>query len=249
MDLDIATRHRNIGGFPTLQRSDCAQCPAAHAGFCRLLREPSPSRTAPGCSRQLARAQRNIYVAGQRLDGVAVICDGWAVRYAQLPDGRRQILSVLLPGDAISAAALVKSSLDFSVQALTETRVCHYDRTALRARLAGDPSLFDELAMLFEAEREQADRSLTDLGQRPADERIARFILQIMQRLGARGLTQGLSFAFPLRQYHVADAMGLTAVHVNRVIGQFRRERLLECAGGVMRILDHDALRRVANIR
>ena len=195
------------------------------------------------------KAQRNLYVAGQRIESMAVVCEGWAARYVQLPDGRRQILSVLLPGDPISPSALFKTSLDFSVQALTPVRTCHYDRDRMRARLPHETNLLEAVIGLFAIEREQADRSLIDLGQRPADERIARFFLQLLHRLRARGLAEGDTFACPLRQRHIADAMGLTAVHVNRVVGRFRRDRLLDIGDGRVTVLNLADLRQVANLK
>lgn len=90
---------------------------------------------------------------------------------------------------------------------------------------------------------------MTDLGRRTADERIARLMLTLMARLDARGLVRDLSFSFPLRQRHIADATGLTPVHVSRVIGSFRNAGLIEITGRSLKILNLAELRRVSNTR
>ena len=168
---------------------------------------------------------------------------------SSLRTGGAELPSVLLPGEPITPSAVAKEALEFSVQALTEVRTCQYDRAVVRDRMAQDTRLLDAILALFSAEREQADRSLTDLGQRPADERMARFFLRLLQRLKARGMAQEHSFECPLRQRHIADAMGLTPVHVNRVIGQFRRSGLMSVADGRVTVHRPADLRQVAGLR
>jgi CRP-like cAMP-binding protein len=148
---------------------------------------------------------------------------------------RRQSLSILLPGDFVSALAPFQDSFDFSVQALTDVRYCRIRRDDVRARLAQKTALFGDLAEFMVAERKEADEQLLDLGKRMAEERIAGLIWRLMER----------SFPFPLRQKHIADITGLTPVHVSRVIGTFRRRGLLTISGGTVTILDLPELRKL----
>jgi CRP-like cAMP-binding protein len=92
---------------------------------------------------------------------------------------------------------------------------------------------------------------IVDLGRRAADERIARLILNLTGRLAERGLVRStpLEFDFPLRQHHIADATGLTAVHVSKVLTEFRRNGLINISGRSLTILDEPAFRRVAHMR
>jgi CRP/FNR family transcriptional regulator, anaerobic regulatory protein len=225
------------------------RCLCAKTSFCAAVLKSGIAAGDEPASRQTFRSQRTLYTAGQKLDGVPVIREGWAARHVQLADGRRQILAILLPGDTLTPAVLFRDALDFSVQALTQVRIERYDRALLRARVARDPKLADTVAHLFAAECALADRSLTDLGQRPADERMARFILHLLQRLQARGMVKDLTFDCPLRQRQIADAMGLTPVHVNRVLGQFRRSGIMTLADGVLSIFRLADLRAIANLR
>jgi CRP-like cAMP-binding protein len=176
---------------------------------------------------------------------VIVICEGWAFRFRQLADGRRQILSILLPGDFVSALAPFQDSFDFSVQALTDVRYCRIRRDDVRARLSQKTALFGELAEFMIAERKEADEQLLDLGKRMAEERIAGLIWRLMERFTLRGEVKEQSFPFPLRQKHIADITGLTPVHVSRVIGTFRRRGLLTISGGTVTILNLPELRKL----
>ena len=117
----------------------------------------------------------------------------------------------------------------------------------MRSQLTAEPKFFDEYASIWVTEKEELNQLATDLGRRTADERIARLILALMARLDARGMVHDQSFAFPLRQRHIADATGLTPVHVSRVMGGFRTARLVDITGRSLKVLDLDELRRVSS--
>lgn len=232
------------------QALPCAACAVRDSNMCGALMEHR--RLAAWGQvhlvHEVVRARQTIYRRGERTEDAIVICDGWAFRFVQLPDGRRQILSLLLPGDYVTALAPFQDSFDFSVQALTDARYCRISRRDIRARLAREPDLFAELAEFLIAEKREADEQLFDLGKRMADERIAGLILRVMDRLQARSEIRDQSFQFPLRQQHIADITGLTPVHVSRVIGTFRKRGLLDIAGGVVTIRNLSELRRVGGL-
>jgi CRP/FNR family transcriptional regulator, anaerobic regulatory protein len=224
----------------------CASC--AETSICQTLTGKTGAKRLEG-THQTANAGQLIYRSNEPVDGVSVICEGWAFTFLMLFDGRRQILSFLLPGDVVATTALLKDRLSHSIQALTDLRYCRFSKPELRSLMAEEPKVFDQYASICAAEREETDQLVTDLGRRTADERIARLVLALMARLGARGLVQDASFAFPLRQRHIADATGLTPVHVSRVIGSFRNAGLIEITGRFLRVLNLDELRRVSNTR
>lgn len=203
----------------------------------------------PPQSQQTARSRQVIYGADETLDVVPVIFDGWAARVSRLSDGRRQILSFLLPGDLVSAGAVFTGALDFFVEAITTVRYVQYDRSDLTAKLPEEPKIFQALLGACLAEKNAAYGLATDLGRRSANERIARLFLHLKERLDQRGLVNDQAFAVPLRQQHIADATGLTPVHVNRVIGSFRQNGLIEMSAGILKVLNLSALQRVADMR
>jgi CRP/FNR family transcriptional regulator len=221
------------------------------AGICHTLtgKSGSPGQNRLDPAHQTAHAGQLIYRSNEPVEGVSVVCDGWAFTFIMLFDGRRQILSFLLPGDIVATTALVRDRLSLSIQALTDLRYCRFSKSELRSLMARESKVFDEYASICVAEKEETDQLVTDLGRRTADERIARLVLALMARLGARGMVQDQSFAFPLRQRHIADATGLTPVHVSRVIGSFRNAGLIEITGRCLKILNLAELRRVSNTR
>jgi CRP/FNR family transcriptional regulator len=194
-------------------------------------------------------ARRNIYIAGEASEDAYIMCSGWACRLVRLPDGRCQILSFLLPGDLFSAAAPFQEQLDFYVEAITEVRYAAMNRAAIRSKLSEDPRTLEAFMNLCIAETKDANQMLTELGQRTADEHIARLILHLMERLSMRGMVHDQSFEFPLRQQHIADAMGLTPVHISRVMSVFRQDGLIEIHDGKMKVRDLEELRRIAGIK
>jgi CRP/FNR family transcriptional regulator len=214
--------------------------------FGKLLRQHQLSFTPV---RHTIRPRRNIYIGGEASEHTYVVCEGWACRVARLFDGRRQILSLLLPGDLFSATSPFQQSLGFYVEAITEVRYAAIENSELRAKLSEDPILLDSFMELCAAETNDAYQRLIDLGQRLAEERIALLILQLMERLEARGLVHEQSFDFPLRQLQIADAVGLTPVHVSRVMSLLRNSGLIEVQNGTLRILDLPKLQRIGGQR
>ena len=184
-------------------------------------------------------------------DGFPIMCSGWAASVITLSDGRRQIVSVLLPGDLISAALLFESRHGALVETITDVRYCIFKRSQLKSILLQHPHVFEKFANACLAEKQRADELITDLGRRTADKRIARLMLGLADRFGQRGMTvQGdtLDMDFPLRQHHIADATGLTPVHVSKVVSEFRRHGLIKIGDRSLTILDPEGFRRVADI-
>jgi len=193
-------------------------------------------------------ARRTLCRAHEPCGAMFAICSGWVACTAILPDGRRQILAFLLPGDLVSTVALFGRGLPYAVQAITDVRYFAVDCAALRARLLADAELFRRFFALWAEEKERADELAIDLGRRSADERIARLILNLMRRLRARNLVHDETFEFPLRQRHIADAAGLTPVHVNRVISEFRQRGLIKTTNRFLTVLKPSDLRRIASM-
>jgi CRP/FNR family transcriptional regulator len=193
---------------------------------------------------------RRIVCRGRDLvDVVPTICDGWAASTVTLSNGGRQILSFLLPGDLVSTTLLFEASPQLVVEAITDVRYRTFNRKELKATLLGHPNLFDTLSKVWIEEKMRSDQLLVGLGRRSADERIAQLILSLRERLDRRGLVHGATFEFPLRQHHIADAMGLTPVHVSKILSEFRRSGLIELNDRSLTLLDPVRLEHIATVR
>jgi CRP-like cAMP-binding protein len=234
---------------PARTDSGTAACSACELSLCSILRGYATSGAGPISSVHTVPPRRTIFHPKEWSEFVPIICSGWSVSSIALPDGRRQILSFLLPGDAVSTAFLFGPLSGRYVEAVTEVTYRKFKRSDLRAVLFENPELFDRISKTWIEERVQADQLALDLGRRSASERIARQILNLAERLAKRGMMRGQTMEFPLRQRHIADATGLTPVHVSKVLGEFQRARLIEISSRSLTVLNEAELRLAADWR
>jgi CRP-like cAMP-binding protein len=234
----------------------CSACPAFELNICHAVSEAAwaYARPEPHSLTQSdlkVPARRIIFREHDLQDAVPVICVGWAASAIMLSDGSRQIISFLLPGDIVSTALLFESRPNCFVEAITDVRYRTFKRSELKDILFRHPDLMEKMSKAWIEEKNRADQLIVDLGRRTADERIARLILNLMDRLIKRNMVQGgpLEFEFPLRQHHIADATGLTPVHVSKVLSEFRRGGLIKLSERSLTILDPAGFRRIANKR
>jgi len=228
-----------------------AICESHELGLYSAVREKVERHpaTSPVMSLHTIPGRRTIRHATEWSESVPVICRGWATSSIALPDGRRQILSFLLPGDFACTASLFEPISGRLIEAITEVTYCSFKRSELKAFLFAHSDLLETLTRTWIEERRQTDQLAIDLGRRTAAERIARLLLSLMERLAKRGLVQDNTTEFPLRQHHIADATGLTPVHVSKVLSDLRRRGLIEISERTLTILDLAGLRCAAILR
>ncbi len=232
----------------------CAACPANDFGMCHGMSDAGNGRYAAPqvslpASEQTIAARRVIFRQRDLHDIVPFICQGWAASTVTLSDGSRQILLFLLPGDIVSPSLLFGPTAHCSVEAITEVQYRSFKRDDLKALLTREPDLIEKIARVWNDRKLQAQQLAVDLGRRTADERIARLILNLRDRLAGRGMVQDQTMDFPLRQHHVADATGLTAVHVSKVLSEFRRRGLIDISDRSLTILNPAEFQRIATMR
>ena len=197
-----------------------------------------------------AKARRLIVHEQDFHDAVPIICSGWAASIKLLADGRRQILSVLLPGDIVSTGLLFAPKPGRVVEAVTDVHYRTFKRRELKNLLFKQTEFLEKVLNSWIEEETRTDRLIVDLGRRSGEERVARLVLDLAQRLRARDMMQDSTrIDFPLRQHHIADATGLTQVHVSKVVSDFRRSGLVDFHQRSLTILDIEGLRRRANVR
>lgn len=232
--------------------SPCASCPRFGLGFCDAVLGrpggPTPERNAGWQHHRVVAAGKQIVAKNHTSPDVFVLCGGWGFRFLQLADGRRQILSFLLPGDLFSVASVFDERFHFSVKALTAVQVSGIRRSEVQLRLTENPSVVMALAKTCAVEAKASDHAMAALGQCSAEERIAFLLLHLMKRIAARNVIREQHYPFPLRQQHIADAVGLTSVHVSRVLGAFRDRGIVELSSGVLKVTDLTELKHLGSL-
>jgi CRP-like cAMP-binding protein len=172
-----------------------------------------------------------------------LILDGWGMRYKELAEGRRQILAFLLPGDLCLNPA--NHPLGHCVGALTAMRYSAIPLPHLESMMAGSPELIGLVL------RKQLAASAVHLewianSGRPAYEATAHLLCEIYTRAKAAGLADARSCDFPPTQFDLACALGLTAVHVNRMLQQLRRDGLIELRAKRLAVVNEKGLSAAA---
>ena len=202
----------------------------------------------------LGRASRAHPARTEIWDGAApgaprVMISGWACQQRLLNDGRRQIVGFLLPGDAVGSLEPPEPASDMACMALTA--VVTADAGALVAAVAGgDPAregLARAVRLLARHETALLRDQVVRLGRQTAYERLVHLMLELHARSRLAGLAAEADFAMPLTQDVLADALGLSIVHVNRTLQQVRRDGLLEIRSGRVRIIDMRLMQTVAD--
>ena len=187
-------------------------------------------------------AHKDLVSEAERSDTLLVVVSGWACRYSCVADGGRQLTALLVPGDITNLDTLLFEQVTYSVRTLTDTTIVALPRNhvlALADQYSGIARTFTSLAM---GENAIAGKWLVSLGRRSAHARVAHLLCEIAIRVGGEDGNEA-SFAFPLRQEQIGDLLGLTNVHVNRMIQRLRGEGLVEICDRVVKIRDVAALR------
>jgi CRP-like cAMP-binding protein len=191
-------------------------------------------------------ARSDIAREGENPSVVRLLVSGWACRYKDLPDGRRQIVGFFLPGDFCDLNVYILSELDHSIGALTGVRFFEIQPEQFQEVIDQRPNLIRAL-LWHEMVASGIQRQwLLSIGQRSALERLAHLFVELYYRLQAVGLATGLTFELPLTQNHLAEANGLSPVHLNRTLQEMRREGLIELSDRQLKIADLKHLKKVA---
>ena len=177
--------------------------------------------------RRTLKAEQDIIRQGERRQSAYILASGWACSYKLLPNGTRQIVDFQIPGDFLGLRSILFRTSDHNVEAVTDVEVSEVLMEELVNAFTQTPRL--ATAVLWAASRDEAIvvEHLVDLGRRDAVERTAHFLLELGFRTMLAGLGSTKGYQCPLSQNQLADALGLTSVHINRVLRQLREDGLL----------------------
>lgn len=186
-------------------------------------------------------AHDNLAKAGDPVDRMLIVLDGLACEFKLLPDGRRQILGYLFPGDMTDPRQPLLPRWDHSLCVLWPARVATLMPEAVQ-RLERQPNIALALGRYSLLKQGIAREWLINVGNRTAFERVSHLLCEAYLRLQAVGLTTEQSFELPLTQAELADTLALSAVHVNRTLMELRRLKLITFQNRHVVIHDHPGL-------
>ena len=175
-----------------------------------------------------------------------ILLDGHTCRYRLLSDGRRQITAILMPGDICDLEAVMRGRADYSVGALTRCVLGEIPTERVAISAGSDPEMTQALWRRLLRDQAIAREWLVGMGQRTALERVAYLLCELRFRLEGVGMASGAEFEMPLTQVELADALGLSPVHINRTLRELRTTGLIRLATGTLTILDISVLELVA---
>ena len=206
----------------------------------RLLSELTSKR------QQQYGAREDIVREGEHSPDIHVVISGLVCRYKILQDGRRQIMAFLVAGDPCDAEIFILKEMDHSIGTLAPSVIASIPGDTMKDLLLSRPGI--ALAFWWNTLQDEGvlRERIIDEGRRDAYSRIAFLIYEMLLRLRAVGVMDDENFEFPITQTDLADATGLTPVHVNRMLQRLREEKLIAVEGKRWTVLDPAGLRKAA---
>jgi CRP-like cAMP-binding protein len=195
----------------------------------------------------VAETGATVLAEGTHSAHLYTLMSGWAFRYKSLPDGRRQILNYLLPGDLMGLQGSVIGEMEHSVEALSPLVLCVFQRDRLNELFSNHPGLGFDITWLAASEERMLDEHLLSLGRRTAMERAAYLIAFLHQRATSVGISPTKSLFIPISQQHVADTLGLSIVHTNKTLRKLADRQLIRWLDRACEVQDVKGLMELAD--
>jgi CRP-like cAMP-binding protein len=189
---------------------------------------------------------KNIIREGEKVDDIHLVLTGLAARSKTLRSGERQFMALLVPGDLCDVEVFVLEGMDHDILAMTETVCVLIPADVIEGLLTESTKLTRALWWSTMTDSAVLREWIVDHGSRDALERIAHLMCELLIRYRIIGETTDDSFPFLLTQEELADALGMTPVHVNRMLRQLRSQGLIDLKGRTLTVLDPKGLQRVA---
>lgn len=191
-------------------------------------------------------ARQDLIREGDAPRPMFVVLEGWVCRYKILPSGTRQIMAFLMPGDACDLHIKLLAEMDHSIQAITTAMVATVSRVEMEAMMREHPNIASAMYSAQLIDEGIMRAWIVSMGRRSSTERVAHLICELYLRARNIGLTGEGEFALPLSQAVLADALGMTAVHINRVLKELRLSGAMALTRGSVTILDPGKLVQIA---
>jgi CRP/FNR family transcriptional regulator, anaerobic regulatory protein len=187
-----------------------------------------------------------VWRQGQQANSLYIVKSGWMHGYSMLADGRRQVLDIYLPGDVLGLRDIVFDYSVSAVAAINDVVLCPFPKTAVDDVFSASPRLATLLYSLGMLENIVVIDRLKSIGRLDAQERMCFFLLQLFHRLKITNPKMESHFELPMTQELIADALGLTPVHVNRTVRKLEIDELISRTGSQVTLRDPAELQRIS---
>lgn len=215
-------------------------------GFSRLSPNEIAALTTATADQRRYTAKHDLIREGDRPGPVFVVLDGWACRYKILPNGSRQILAYLMPGDSCDLHVGLLAEMDHSIQTVTPALVATVSRPEMDDVFTRYPGIAKAMYLSQLIDEGTMRASITSMGRRASIERVAHLMCELYLRAHNIGLTLEPPYALPLSQTMLADSLGMTPVHLNRVLKSLRSTGAMTLQRGSLVIEDPVMLIQIA---
>ncbi len=191
-------------------------------------------------------ARQDLIREGDETGPMFVALEGWLCRYKILPSGSRQIMAFMMPGDACDLHIKLLAEMDHGIQAVTPATVATVARAEMQAMMQEHPNVARAMYTAQLIDEGIMRAWIVSMGRRSSIERVAHLICELYLRARNIGLTEGDEFALPLSQLILADALGMTPVHINRVLKELRLAGAMALSRGSVIIMAPSKLVQIA---
>lgn len=193
------------------------------------------------------RKRRDLIVDGYEYRKLCFVNEGYAVRYKLLRNGKRQILNVVLPGDIVGVPGSFYARAVYSVTAITDVRMHVCPLNSYVQLCYRRPQFGLALSLIAVSEATAYAEHVIDVGRRTPVERLSHFLLELHARLLAVGRAETRHFTLPFSQEVIADVLGMSVPHLNRMMQQLRAEKLIVNSERTIEFLDAGAMQALAH--
>ena len=190
--------------------------------------------------------RKDLIREGDQPGPVFIVLEGWTFRYKVLPSGTRQIMAFLMPGDACDLNIGMLAEMDHSIQTATSASISKISREAMDSLMAEYPGIARAMYVAQLVDEGTLRAWIVSLGRRSSAERVSHLLLELYVRGVQNGIAGLNEITLPLSQVVLADALGMTPVHINRTLQELRRSGAIELERSLLRIRDVGALTRIS---
>jgi CRP-like cAMP-binding protein len=187
-----------------------------------------------------------IWQQGASAEHFYTVRKGWVYAYRNMDDGTRQVLDVFVPGDIVGLREFAFQKSITGLSALTDAEICPFPKRRMIDVFSQSLLLCNIFFMIASRDQSILLERLVNLGRRSAKAKVAHFLVEMSRRLEKTNVDIGNYYQIPLNQSLMADALGLSAVHVNRTLQELKEDGLINPGHGGIELLDLEVLKKVA---